>query len=198
MKIGALVLSAVLLIVSIAEADTGALDWSLRAADQPSPSNRPWEQGANVSYQDVNGVSMTQSDAVLKGIYSWSQTIAAPLGQPPDSGGSIKYNISPGVYSHKSTSSSKPQNDRGFSFGVGGHVVPGGSGSGAVVDYDLGATITSGRTLKQGTGSQQNNFFDVQSDRQIISAVIYYQPRRGRVDPNVTKAGYFFLVSSNP
>lgn len=168
-------------------------DYSLRGADQPSTANRPWDQGAGISYQSVNGTSTAQVNAVLKAGYTWRQALRARPGERPETGGSIQWSISPGIYLHKNSSATKPQDDHGLSLGFGAHYIPGGSAAGAVISYDFAASLSFGQTRKAGTAAAQNAYFDVDSDRQQVSASMYLQPGRGAFDPS-KRSVYFFTL----
>jgi len=190
-RLALLLIGTCFAVQSALASDAGA-DFSLRAADEPAPSARPWDKGASFSYQNTDGQASWLTDAVLKAAYSWDQKFTAKPGQPEFQAGSIRWNVNAGPYLHKLTASQKPQNDRGVSLSLGGHLVPGGSATGAVTDLDFGITVTNGRKLTQGSGTLSSSYFDVGSERQMLSVATYYQPE----DSGHSDLVYFFQLGA--
>jgi hypothetical protein len=159
-------------------------DFSLRAADEPSSANKPWEQGASVSYKDVNGKSTTQGDAVLKATFSRLK----PLGSEPEDG-SISWTIAPGIYLHR-LNGDKPQDDRGASIELSGHYIPPRPRlTSPIMDYDFGLSLSDGKKLTAEAGPLAGSYVDVDSDRQVAYGSVYWKPRWGDI------ATYFFKLA---
>jgi hypothetical protein len=158
--------------------------WSLRAGTQPEPSNRPWEQGATISYLDVDGKSATLIDADLKAGYEW----LFRRDETDASRGSTKVNLKPGIYIHKNTDDAGLQNDRGASLTATAHILPPSSGAGSVIHYDLSAMLKDGKSLKKGTGTELGKLFDVDAKRAVLRGSAYIQPGEGEFNPKAPAA----------
>ena len=156
-------------------------DLTLRAADEPAAKAKLWDQGATLSYQSVNGKSVGQADLILKMTRSVATKNAPIPGRDAEQAGSRTLQVQPAAYLHRTGSSTNPQNDRGGSLGVGWHFIPASTGTGAVVTYDAGATVSAGRTLKHGSGTAIGQYFDAQSGRLIGYGSLFYQPDRGEL-----------------
>jgi hypothetical protein len=166
----------------------GQTTFSLRAADEPTPDKKQWDQGAAIAYQATNGEATVQSDAAAKFGYVWLHAGTTVPGQKPFEAGSTAIELKAGPYWHKFTGGKVPVSDRGVSIGLSAHGIPGGAADGPVIDFDYGVNFTAGKTLKEGSDALKGQYFSVDSKRIVGSAALYYQP----------KGGFYFRLSGGP
>jgi hypothetical protein len=166
----------------------GQTTFSLRAADEPTPDKKQWDQGAALAYQSTNGEATWQSDAAVKAGYIWLRPGTPEPGQKPFEAGSTAFELKAGPYWHKFTGGKIPVSDRGIAVGLSAHVIPGGPADTPVIDFDYGINFAAGKTLKEGSGDLKGQYFSVDSKRVVASAAVYYQPQ----------GGFYFRLSGGP
>lgn len=154
---------------------------SLKGAD--APDDTPWDKGATLARSG----GKTILDGVLKLEYSRDDA-RSKRGKPED--GSIHRDFNVGIYGHRNPDDTKPQNDRGLSFGYEGFVVPKGESDGPVQSWGWSLKNEFGKTLKQDDSGQNIN---TDTDRQVIRGSYYRQPAIGGIPGSGGLARIFYF-----
>lgn len=149
-----------------------AVDYTLRAGDEPASRNKDWDQGASLSVNSVDGKSSLVGKAMLRATHesesrSWLRWLSAP---DPDVEPADKLLLSAGPYLRRDTGA-KPVNDRGLALSAQRVLNP--IAHRLVWQPELNASFELGRTLKE---APDKSFMSVRSQRGVLSAGAFFDP----------------------
>lgn len=145
--------------------------FSLRGTSSGAlPIEKQFDAGASLAYTSKNGDESVQTDA--EALFGWR---FAPENTSGMLGGSSVWDVAVGPYWQRRTGDIDPISDRGVTVGLGGHIIPGHTLAG-VLNFDVGATASFGKTLVEGGGPFQDEFVHATSRRLAANVGAYYQP----------------------
>jgi hypothetical protein len=164
-----------------ASAQTSGWTPSLRADD--SPASKPWDEGASLAVNTVNGNTSVIADAVLS---------LEKINHVANDQGFSRTYFGPGLYLHRNSDSAKPTNDRGVSFKGGGFFVNAGSAGGPRTSWGWNAEARFGQKQITENANGLTTQFDKNNSRFTLGGEYVYAPAvSGVPTPGVAKAFWF-------
>lgn len=139
--------------------------WTTSLVGEEAPALKPWEDGASISFKSVDGKTTAIADGVLKIEY---------LRYAEGLNGFSRTSISPGLYLHRNTDSSKPSHDRGVSLSVGGLWVDKGPASGASTSWGWLLDARAGKKLVTDDTAGVLTQYDKNSARVVAGGQYVY------------------------